>query len=221
MWQDLVHVVQKEGGIPALFRGNTAAIGLWVSYSAVQFSVYGTSKEYFQMLFPEESQRTVVAFGAGATAGVLATICTYPLDLCRTIFAAKGAIVSNVDSPASNGEGQHVTSSKTGNNTPTSSSNKPKQQQQQPQNPKHSSFRPPKSTIEFATNLYKLQGWKGFFAGSAPTLLQIVPYMGGSFAIYDAITAGDRGVSLSAYAGSIAGAVSKGLVYPMDTGTDV
>ena len=83
-------------------------------------------------------------------------------------------------------------------------------------NQKHR-FRPPKSTLEFATNLYEHRGWRGFFAGCSPTIIQIIPYMGCSFAIYDALTRGDRGVGTSAYAGSIAGAVSKALVYPMDT----
>ena len=57
----------------------------------------------------------------------------------------------------------------------------------------------------------------GFYAGAGPAVLQIVPYMGLNFCVYDALTRDDHRVGLSAYAGSIAGAVSKILVYPVDT----
>lgn len=201
LWQDVVQVVQNEGGIRGLFRGNVAAIGLWVSYTAVQFYSYGVTKPYFQSVFVENEPSTVVAFCAGGSAGVAATLSTYPLDLCRTIFAARGATVELDSSIAAAGEQRLRNTNKI-----------PKQ----PQSQQHE-FRPPKSTSEFATNLYKRQGWRGFYAGCAPAVIQIIPYMGSSFAIYDALTRGDRNVGLSAYAGSIAGAVSKALVYPMDT----
>lgn len=204
MWRDMVQVVQNEGGIRGLFRGNMAAINLWVSYTAIQFSAYGHTRAYFQTVFPDESQRSVVAFCAGASAGVTATLSSYPLDLCRTIFAARGATVELEASIAAAGE----QSSSSATATPATAASKTSQQHE---------FRPPKTAREFATNLYKQRGWKGFFAGCSPTVIQIIPYMGFSFAIYDYLTYGDRGVGLSAYAGSIAGAVSKTLVYPMDT----
>ncbi|KAL3902691.1 MAG: hypothetical protein SGILL_010735 [Bacillariaceae sp.] len=56
-----------------------------------------------------------------------------------------------------------------------------------------------------------------FFVGLQPAMVQIIPYMGLNFAIYDALTRNDRSIGLSGYAGSISGATSKMLVYPMDT----
>ena len=210
LWRDMVQVVQTEGGIRGLFRGNLAATSLWVSYTAVQFSSYGYTKAYFQTLFPEEP--SLVAFCAGASAGVLATLSSYPLDLCRTVFAARGTPIELETSIAAVGEQSTTTHSSAMNSNQLKATIQasPIQQKQHP-------FRPPKTTLEFATNLYQQRGWKGFFAGCSPTVLQIIPYMGCSFAIYDTLTSGDRGVGLSAYAGSIAGAVSKTLVYPMDT----
>ena len=41
--------------------------------------------------------------------------------------------------------------------------------------------------------------------------------MGLNFAIYDALTSGDRDIGVSGYAGTISGPVSKILVYPIDT----
>lgn len=185
IWQDFVGVVQNEGGIRGLFRGTVAGLNLWVSYTAVQFYAYGFTKKYFETsVFPDNNSPTLVAFCSGASAGVTATVTTYPLDLCRTIFAAKGASSAIA----------------TGGGVETSSSSKA-----------------PKNTREFATYLYQRRGWRGFYAGCAPTVVQVVPYLGCSFAIYDGLTRGDRNVGLSAYAGSIAGATSKTLVYPMDT----
>ncbi|KAL3912534.1 MAG: hypothetical protein SGARI_001107, partial [Bacillariaceae sp.] len=50
-------------------------------------------------------------------------------------------------------------------------------------------------------------------------MVQIIPYMGINFAIYDALLTdgNNKSVGASGYAGSISGATSKILVYPMDT----
>ena len=81
--------------------------------------------------------------------------------------------------------------------------------------------------------LYQQKGLAGFYAGAFPALIQIVPYMGLNFAIYDWLTTPTRtepinnnitknsssssSVVGSAYAGSISGALSKLVVYPLDT----
>lgn len=71
--------------------------------------------------------------------------------------------------------------------------------------------------------MYRQRGIRGFYAGSASGVVQIIPYMGLNFAIYDfLITEGNdkhssKSVGLSGYAGAISGAVSKIIVYPMDT----
>jgi len=206
----MVRVYQGEGGITALFRGNLAASYLWIGYTTVQFSVYGTIKDrledYRDCLAREEeimqlSQQstqqlsnlltnpTAIAFISGAGAGICATIATYPFDICRTVFASRGA----------------------------------NQQQKGHSRATATSFRPPSTIKECAMSMYRQRGLPGFYAGSAPAVVQIVPYMGLNFAIYDfLITQGDdqrssKSVGLSGYAGSISGAVSKIIVYPMDT----
>jgi solute carrier family 25 thiamine pyrophosphate transporter 19 len=207
----MIHVYKAEGGITALFRGNLAASYLWVGYTTVQFSVYGTIKEriedyrddvarvvetpqitqqtqYQQQLSNLLINPTATAFVSGAGAGICATIATYPFDICRTVFASKGALT-----------------------------------QQQREQPKGKTFRPPSTIKECAISMYRQRGIRGFYAGSAPAVVQIVPYMGFNFAIYDfLITQGEdsrssKSVGLSGCAGSIGGAVSKIIVYPMDT----
>ena len=224
----LQHVYQVEGGIKALFRGNLAASYLWIGYTTVQFSVYGTIKEKLEdfreqkEVEEEEKNRqqqqqdsfnggivqtlltnllvnpTIVAFISGASAGVCATIATYPFDITRTVFAARGAVTQQQQ----------------------------QQQQQQKASTKSlsSSFRPPSSIAESAKSMYQKQGIQGFYAGATPALISIVPYMGLNFAIYDfLITQGEdnttskKSIGLSGYAGSISGAVSKIIVYPLDT----
>ncbi|OEU10708.1 mitochondrial carrier [Fragilariopsis cylindrus CCMP1102] len=186
----LKHVYQVEGGIKALFRGNLAASYLWIGYTTVQFSVYGTIKEKLEDIREQKEtlltnllvNPTMVAFISGASAGVCATIATYPFDITRTVFAARGAVT---------------------------------QQQQQ---------KASTNIAESAKSMYQKQGIQGFYAGATPALISIVPYMGLNFAIYDfLITQGEdnttskKSIGLSGYAGSISGAVSKIIVYPLDT----
>lgn len=187
LWKSFASIVKDEGGIVALFRGSVAATYLWVGYSTVQFAVYGSIKEFFEAQINnnlQNPQPTLVAFLSGGTAGVCATLSTYPFDICRTVFAAQGMIPGNHSLAEPNAG-------------PT--------------------FKPPKSLRDFAFSLYRQKGLGAFYAGSGPATLQIVPYMGLNFAIYDVLTRDNRGVGVSAYAGTISGSVSKIIVYPVDT----
>ena len=99
MFQTFKAVVRDEGYL-ALFKGNLAATYLWVTYAAIQFSVYASVSEYLTSsddvwLSSRNCKNTAkpfhpsaVAFIAGATAGLAATIATYPFDFCRTSFAS-------------------------------------------------------------------------------------------------------------------------------------
>ena len=179
-------IIRDEGGVSALFRGSLAATYLWIGYSAVQFGVYGNIKAWFESHDdPLRPHPTLVAFLAGGSAGLCATISTYPFDLCRTTFAARGM------SSASSIQSSFADPSPT--------------------------FRPPKSLHGFAVSLYRQKGIRAFYAGCGSAAIQIVPYMGLNFSIYDALTSGDRAVGISAYAGLISGSVSKIIVYPIDT----
>lgn len=95
-----VQNVTRESGWKGFFRGNVPATYLWVGYSAVQFAVYARLSE--PLLHSLEANnnnkndgivsmlynKSAIAFGSGALAGVTATVLTYPLDICRTNFAA-------------------------------------------------------------------------------------------------------------------------------------
>lgn len=114
------NIVQQEGGIRGLFRGNLSGLYLWVAYAAIQLSLYARTSELLTIgvsqanthALPEPlralhddiaSRPAAVAFVSGAMAGVCATVATYPFDICRTAFAAQGlaSSVSNNMSPPS------------------------------------------------------------------------------------------------------------------------
>jgi solute carrier family 25 (mitochondrial thiamine pyrophosphate transporter), member 19 len=79
-------IVAQEG-FTALWKGNIPAEILYVSYSMVQFVMY---REAHVLLQRADFPTSYRSFVAGASAGVCATLVTYPFDLLRTRFAAQG-----------------------------------------------------------------------------------------------------------------------------------
>jgi len=203
IFTQLQSIAKKEGGVGALFRGNIAASYLWMGYSVAQFWLYGYASEYLHQRYDSINDQndmkvsSAISFTSGAISGFCATLVTYPFDLCRTIFAARGLLI-----PASNVTWSNYTTNLASMN-----------QEQYVQR------RPPKTLREFAHQMYHQKGFRGFYAGSGPGLLQIVPYMGINFALHDLLVmlSGSSDSRVSGVAGMGAGIVSKFLVYPMDT----
>jgi len=216
IFQHLYSIAEKEGGIRSLFRGNVAASYLWMGYSVAQFSLYGYTSEYLHQRYNNNTLSSMnqqdisdmkisgaISFTSGAISGLFATIITYPFDLCRTIFAARGLLIA-----ASN-----VTWS---NHTTELAALTMSQQNQ------HIERRPPKTVRSFAKQMYKQKGLSGFYAGATPALLQIIPSMGLSFCLHDLLVlrlSDNYGSSsaISGVAGMGAGLISKFVIYPLDT----
>ena len=231
--QTAKQIIQNEGGVRGLFRGNIAATYLWVGYVVVQFSLYARTSDYLKnvpapkvipvappsvpsntsifqassinfLKYPRNACKTLrkdiasrptsVAFISGATAGVCATVATYPFDICRTAFAAQGVVKSTTTTAA----------------VSSTISNVQKVTQQTP---------PVTTLSQFAKRMVSQHGYRGFYAGCYPAVVQIIPYMGINFALYDIFTRfSDRhNVVNAGVAGTIAGGVSKIIVYPLDT----
>mmetsp|Transcript_37780 Transcript_37780/g.43156 ORF Transcript_37780/g.43156 Transcript_37780/m.43156 type:complete len:315 (-) Transcript_37780:1454-2398(-) len=96
IWSHMAKVYKTEGGILGFYRGNIPATYLWMGYAGVQFTVYEqisrslhNINRYYYCIDDDDNIAAIIAFTSGALAGVTATICTYPLDLCRTNFAAR------------------------------------------------------------------------------------------------------------------------------------
>jgi len=233
------NIVQTEGGVAALFRGNVPAVYLWVGYAAVQFSLYNRTKEFLHEKDPDKLYPTTIAFLAGATAGLFATVATYPFDVCRTTFAARGLELAPATASATASATLALAPIPQRTNVPFSSLVEPHYNTHlnpppppptatqavtttahspSAASPLAASTRaPPRTLTDFVAQLYKKKGVRGFYAGCGPAIIQIIPYMGINFAIYDWLTAGDRRVGLSACAGSLSGAISKIVIYPVDT----
>mmetsp|Transcript_31885 Transcript_31885/g.67030 ORF Transcript_31885/g.67030 Transcript_31885/m.67030 type:complete len:410 (+) Transcript_31885:205-1434(+) len=199
-------IAEKEGGVLSLYRGNVAASYLWMGYSVAQFWMYGYTSEYlreqYTSMYGNLNENNVkvsgaISFTSGAISGVCATVITYPFDLCRTIFAAKGLFPIAASNVTWSNHTTELAAS----------------QQQYTQR------RPPKTLHEFANRMYQQKGLRGFYAGSAPGLLQIVPYMGINFALHDILVMLSESTDsrVSGVAGMGAGVISKLLVYPLDT----
>jgi solute carrier family 25 (mitochondrial thiamine pyrophosphate transporter), member 19 len=83
-----VRQIAAESGLRGFFRGNVPATYLWVGYTAVQFSMYARLSESLDRVL---QNKPTTAFCSGALAGIVATLVTYPFDICRTNFAAASA----------------------------------------------------------------------------------------------------------------------------------
>ncbi|KAG0265064.1 mitochondrial thiamine pyrophosphate transporter [Linnemannia exigua] len=101
--------------LQGLWKGNMAAEYLYLTYGGIQFLAYQQTKlflsktaelsaaqrarlaqkyrngipVYTQVLTTVTQSSSVQSFVSGATAGIMATACTYPFDLLRTRFAAQ------------------------------------------------------------------------------------------------------------------------------------
>lgn len=85
----------KEEGVRTLWRGNVAAMILWVSYSGIQFPAYRLCKQWMKVLEASpatggERPTLIPALAAGALSGCIATVATYPFDWLRTRWASQG-----------------------------------------------------------------------------------------------------------------------------------
>ena len=73
----------------AFWKGNIPAEVLYITYGAVQFSVYRQTTHFLRSLSTRRLPDAGESFVSGAFAGCTATTATYPLDLLRTRFAAQ------------------------------------------------------------------------------------------------------------------------------------
>ncbi|KAF9092633.1 mitochondrial thiamine pyrophosphate transporter [Mortierella sp. AD031] len=107
--------IAREEGIRGLWKGNMAAEYLYLTYGGIQFLAYQQSKlflsnaaelssaqratlaqkyrngvpVYIQVFTTVTQSSSAQSFVSGATAGIMATACTYPFDLLRTRFAVQ------------------------------------------------------------------------------------------------------------------------------------
>eukprot|EP00736_Rhodelphis_marinus_P014462 Rmarinus@m.25968 len=89
IWRGMRYVMRTEGGFLALYRGLWPTLVGVFPYIGIDFAVYDTLKPYMPREPPEYpggppgKVTTVGLLLCGATAGVVAQTCAYPIDLVR------------------------------------------------------------------------------------------------------------------------------------------
>ncbi|VDL59297.1 unnamed protein product [Hymenolepis diminuta] len=189
-----IKCIAKEEGFGAFWKGHLSSQILAVSYSGIQFTSFELFTRWYTYLTrgiqgdPETRQfiASAVNFICGCLAGVTAATCTQPLDVLKTRFIAQGE-------------------------------------------PRiYNNIR------EAIVSIAKKEGFQGFFRGLSPSILLTAPQTGLNFAVYKLTVnlfelwdtrvlgrlptdpSADTSMVRSVTAGSVAGMVSKCLVYPMD-----
>ncbi|KAF9171507.1 mitochondrial thiamine pyrophosphate transporter [Mortierella sp. AD011] len=105
-----IATIAREEGIKGLWKGNMAAEYLYLTYGGIQFLIYQQTKAFLSwtgelsarraaslnlggtplyLIHTVANSSAAQSFISGATAGIMATACTYPFDLLRTRFAVQ------------------------------------------------------------------------------------------------------------------------------------
>ncbi|KGB78345.1 solute carrier family 25 (mitochondrial phosphate transporter), member 23/24/25/41 [Cryptococcus deuterogattii 99/473] len=82
VWESLVRMWKDEGW-RGFMKGNGINVVRILPYSALQFTSYGAFKSVLSTWSDQETLSTPLRLTAGAGAGVVAVVATYPLDLVR------------------------------------------------------------------------------------------------------------------------------------------
>ncbi|GMI41320.1 hypothetical protein TeGR_g10108 [Tetraparma gracilis] len=87
----VVSLIIRDEGFPALWKGNGVMMLRVFPYAGIQFCVFDSLKHSLSLpsspaasLLPTPASQSMVA---GSTAGLVSTVATYPLDLCRARLA--------------------------------------------------------------------------------------------------------------------------------------
>lgn len=91
-----MRTIWQTEGFFGFFRGNSATIARIMPYAAVQYYTF----EYYhrslsEYVFHSDAPHPLKRFIAGAMAGSTSVLCTYPIDLARTVLAVQ---ISSTDS---------------------------------------------------------------------------------------------------------------------------
>lgn len=89
---DSMRTIWRTEGIPGFFRGNSATVVRIMPYAAVQYSSFEFYHRTLSVhVFQSEKPSPLKRFIAGAMAGSTSVLCTYPIDLARTVLAVQVA----------------------------------------------------------------------------------------------------------------------------------
>lgn len=83
----MTRTIMAQEGLRGFWKGNKAAVVLYVGYGAIQFSTYSAAERYCR---EAGMSSNLSYFVGGAAAGAAGTLVTYPFDLLRTRYSLQG-----------------------------------------------------------------------------------------------------------------------------------
>lgn len=211
MFKSMKQIVQTEGGIRSLFRGNLAATYLWIGYAAVQFSLYARTADFLTSFHHRHTLETNnhhlnlpvpspnlprLQKASEVVSDVFSSIGSKPTAVAFCAGATAGTAATLATYPFDICRTAFASQRTMSQGTKSIS-----------------------AFFQQAIMKDNSMPLRTLFAGSGPAVLGIVPYMGLNFALYDyLVRKGDRvNVRDAGAAGAISGGVSKFVVYPLDT----
>jgi len=101
VWRSLARIFRTEG-VLGLYRGNGASVARIVPYAALHYMTYEEYRRWIVDHYPGFGTGSIVDLVAGSFAGGTAVLCTYPLDLVRTMLAYQvtGSCTTELDNGA-------------------------------------------------------------------------------------------------------------------------
>ncbi|KAI7903178.1 mitochondrial carrier domain-containing protein [Cokeromyces recurvatus] len=194
IWSTLNHM-WKEEGWRGFMRGNGTNVIRMIPYSASQFAAYEQFKSI--LLEKEKSELdTPRRLIAGALAGTVSVVCTYPLDLVRTRLSIQSANSLSLN---------HI------NDISSSSSPPPVVKKKLP------------GIVPTIKTIYLTEGgFRGLYRGLWPTILGVAPYVALNFQCYEVLKdylipiEENSGNIRKLFCGALAGSIAQTIIYPLD-----
>lgn len=89
VWDSMKTIWRTEGFF-GFFRGNSATVARIMPYAAVQYYAFEFyHRTLSELVFQSDTPHPLKRFAAGAMAGITSVLCTYPIDLARTVLAVQ------------------------------------------------------------------------------------------------------------------------------------
>ncbi|MES1910437.1 MAG: hypothetical protein MHM6MM_003030 [Cercozoa sp. M6MM] len=199
-----LHAIHQTEGVKALWRGNGAMMLRVVPYAAVQFTAFDAAQAQLQRHFdlPDRSPK-LSRFVAGASAGALSVVCTYPLDVLRARMATQhfDTHTHHTAHGHAHAHGQGVF----------------EHADRRHQHPRFSGI------LHAASSIWRKEGAAALWKGMWPTLLGVVPLAGTSFFVFHTLKHryydGEQYVPTHARLvfGGFAGLCAQTVTYPLDS----
>ena len=87
---DSMRTIWRTEGFFGFFRGNSATVARIMPYAAVQYQAFEFYHRILsEYVFHSDEPNSLKRFTAGAMAGSTSVLCTYPIDLGRTVLAVR------------------------------------------------------------------------------------------------------------------------------------